>query len=118
MYVLYTSIIVVVMIQISKQKIPRGDNTSSEPLCPLLAKDSEWVDALQTNSANVPNTSSSVSDDEEILQLVNFTFYLSKLFNMKLVNSSDSECDDLCNATCRYWMNLENLKKPTSISRL
>ncbi|KAJ0181744.1 hypothetical protein K1T71_002466 [Dendrolimus kikuchii] len=48
---------------------PDSEINASEPLCPLLAKDSEWVDILQTNP-NGPNSSTNVSDDEEILQLV------------------------------------------------
>ncbi|XP_075992143.1 uncharacterized protein LOC142987333 [Anticarsia gemmatalis] len=42
-----------------------------EPLCPLLAKDSEWVDILQTTPAESTNKSTTnVSDEEEVLQLV------------------------------------------------
>ncbi|XP_052747280.1 uncharacterized protein LOC112058239 [Bicyclus anynana] len=51
----------------------KGENSSnpneiekSEPQCPLLAKDSEWVDILQTTSTD----SKGNSEDEAILQLV------------------------------------------------
>ncbi|XP_053607790.1 uncharacterized protein LOC128673727 isoform X1 [Plodia interpunctella] len=42
-----------------------------EVLCPLLAKDSEWVDIIQTPVPSVrANSSPNVSDEEEVLQLV------------------------------------------------
>ncbi|XP_026737796.1 uncharacterized protein LOC113501019 isoform X2 [Trichoplusia ni] len=41
-----------------------------EPLCPLLAKDSEWVDILQSSLTDTIRSSTNVSDEEEVLQLV------------------------------------------------
>ncbi|RVE51208.1 hypothetical protein evm_004173 [Chilo suppressalis] len=43
---------------------------SPEPLCPLAAKDSEWVDILQTPNTGPGKSSSNLSDGEEELQLV------------------------------------------------
>ncbi|PZC74685.1 uncharacterized protein LOC124645915 [Helicoverpa zea] len=41
-----------------------------QPLCALLAKDSEWVDILQTSQSDTARSSTNVSDEEEVLQLV------------------------------------------------
>ncbi|CAH0603252.1 unnamed protein product [Chrysodeixis includens] len=42
----------------------------AEPLCPLLAKDSEWVDILQSSLTDTIRSTTNVSDEEEVLQLV------------------------------------------------
>lgn len=47
-----------------------------EPLCPLLAKDSEWVDILQTSQTDAAKSSTNVSDEEEVLQLVNYFVFI------------------------------------------
>ncbi|KAI5641582.1 hypothetical protein NE865_06339 [Phthorimaea operculella] len=54
---------------------PQRDNEDRsecpEHVCPLLAKDSEWVDIMQSPFPNTPAPSStSVGDEEDLLQLV------------------------------------------------
>ncbi|XP_052756849.1 uncharacterized protein LOC116412790 isoform X2 [Galleria mellonella] len=43
---------------------------TTQPLCSLLAKDSEWVDVLQSPMIETNKSSNNVSDEEEVLQLV------------------------------------------------
>lgn len=50
------------------------ENKCPETTCPLAAKDSEWVDILQTPSTGSEETPTSVFDEEEVLQLVNFVY--------------------------------------------
>lgn len=54
----------------NSREIARDD--SPEGTCPLLAKDSEWVDILQTPILPnpVPSSSSNIGDEEAVLQLV------------------------------------------------
>lgn len=52
-----------------------------EPLCPLLAKDSEWVDILQT-PGNSPE-STNVSEEEAVLQLVNARYLYVVLYTKR-----------------------------------
>ncbi|KAM3959036.1 uncharacterized protein ACR2FA_006877 [Aphomia sociella] len=53
----------------SNDTTSRHESKRSEPLCSLLAKDSEWVDILQAPMTEA-NKSSNVCNEEELLQLV------------------------------------------------
>lgn len=50
---------------------------TTHPLCALLAKDSEWVDILQSSETENSRTTANVSDEEEVLQLVNIFFNIT-----------------------------------------
>ncbi|KAJ8729537.1 hypothetical protein PYW08_001118 [Mythimna loreyi] len=56
----------------SRQRNRRNETVKkiTPPLCALLAKDSEWVDILQTSQTENPRSAANVSDEEEVLQLV------------------------------------------------
>lgn len=61
-----------------------SNNNAVEPHCPLLAKDSEWVDILQTST----KSSASNSDEEEVLQLVNLTCTLTFPYYISLTKGN------------------------------
>ncbi|XP_063838782.1 uncharacterized protein LOC135087874 isoform X2 [Ostrinia nubilalis] len=42
------------------------EKDKAEPLCPLAAKDSEWVDILQSPGSDPAKSSTNVSDEEEV----------------------------------------------------
>ncbi|KAL0894656.1 hypothetical protein ABMA27_013208 [Loxostege sticticalis] len=54
----------------SKQPTKDAGKDRAEPLCPLAAKDSEWVDILQTSASEPVASTTNVTDEEEVLQLV------------------------------------------------
>lgn len=54
----------------SRQRNNEIREESPESLCPLAAKDSEWVDILQTPNSESEKSSSNLTDEEEVLQLV------------------------------------------------
>ncbi|CAH1645027.1 unnamed protein product [Spodoptera littoralis] len=55
----------------SRPRNRRNDAVKKQqPLCALLAKDSEWVDILQSPQTDAARSSTNVSDEEEVLQLV------------------------------------------------
>lgn len=71
-----------------------SNNNAVEPHCPLLAKDSEWVDILQTST----KSSASNSDEEEVLQLVNLTCTLTFPYYISLTKGNQLafqvDCED------------------------